>query len=358
MTAPMIPEELRNWLAQSADGIDLGTVAATEILPRLAAADLPRIGVAPELGGAGGSAAEVVQTVISLARESLAAAFMFWGHRCYAEFLVQSENTGLRERQLPDILAGRIAGASALSNAMKFLSGLEPLQIQAREEGDTLVIDGKMPWVTNLRKDGFHVAAAADRIAGGPAMIVALSHDDPGLQRSEDLSLLGMRSSDTAAVALTDVHISRDRIIAENAPEWLPRLRPLFVGMQCGMAIGLAERALDEAATSGSAGRGILAGDIALLREDMANVQKELSEGLVSDRFVAAPARLFELRIRLSEIVASATGLELQAGGGRCYLSGPGRDFARRWREAAFIPLVTPNVVQLRTALESTPRAA
>ncbi len=39
------------------------------------------------------------------------------------------------------------------------------------------------------------------------------------------------------------------------------------------------------------------------------------------------------------------------ASGGRAYLSGPGRDFARRWREAAFIPVITPSIVQLKTAL-------
>ena len=79
--------------------------------------------------------------------------------------------------------------------------------------------------------------------------------------------------------------------------------------------------------------------------------QARLVAGLRSREFEADAPSLFELRIRLAEITAEAVSLELQASGGKAYLAGPGRDFARRWREAAFIPLITPSLVQLRTAL-------
>jgi heme oxygenase len=49
--------------------------------------------------------------------------------------------------------------------------------------------------------------------------------------------------------------------------------------------------------------------------------------------------------------VVEAVGLELQASGGRAYLTGPGEGFAHRWREAAFIPVITPSLVQLHAAL-------
>ncbi|WP_323010212.1 acyl-CoA dehydrogenase family protein [Paracoccus sp. (in: a-proteobacteria)] len=354
-----LPAELGRWLADQAEGIDLGTVPAAEILPRLASAGLTRIGIDERLGGAGGEVLDAVQAVAAVARESLAAAFVLWGHRCYVEFLVNTDNAALRDRQLPEILDGRVAGASGLSNVMKYIAGLEPLQIAARKDGDALVLDGKLPWVTNLRRDGFHVAAAADRAEGGPALIVALSHDDPGLVRSDDLALMGMRSSDTAAVNLSGVRIPRDRILAENAQAWLPAVRPTFIALQCGMAMGLAGRSLDEAATSGgSGGRSVLAADLALLRDQLAGAAEALGAGLRDGRFASKPAPLFELRIQLAEIVASAVALELQAGGGRCYLAEPGRDFARRWREAAFVPIITPSIVQLRTALEAARKAA
>jgi len=43
--------------------------------------------------------------------------------------------------------------------------------------------------------------------------------------------------------------------------------------------------------------------------------------------------------------------LELQALGGNAYLNTSQTGFARRWREAAFIPILTPSVTQLQSAL-------
>ncbi|SCB40247.1 acyl-CoA dehydrogenase family protein [Rhizobium hainanense] len=354
----VLPRDLIDWLSFSTEAIDLGDIQAEVILPRLAEAGLPRIGVPEHLGGSGGDAVDAVRAVAAVAQESLAVAFMLWGHRCFVEFLLQSANAPLRDRLLPDLLAGRVAGASALSNAMKFLAGIEPLQVTARSEGEVLVTNGKLPWVTNLRPKGFHVAAAADRVEGGPALIVSLAHDDPGLTRTPDLALMGMRSSDTAAVTLSGVRIPRDRIIAENAQEWLPRVRPIFIALQCGMAIGLARRSLIEASTCGGPGRDILASSLEETDQRLRALDVQLSTGLRSGAFVATPIPLFELRIELAEIVAEAVALELQSAGGRCYLREPGREFARRWREAAFIPLITPSLVQLRTVVAGAKKAA
>ncbi|WP_142781699.1 acyl-CoA dehydrogenase family protein [Agrobacterium sp. T29] len=354
----VLPQDLTEWLSASADGIDFGEISAEVILPRLARAGLPGIGVPEKIGGSGGDIVRSVHAVAAVAEQSLAAAFMLWGHRCFIEFLLKSANASLRKKLLPDLLAGRVAGASALSNVMKFLAGLEPLQVTARSEGGDLTIDGKLPWVTNLRQKGFNVAAAADRTEGGPALIVSLAHDDEGLTRTRDLELMGMRSSDTAAVTLSGVRIPRERIIAENAQEWLPGVRPAFIGLQCGMAIGLARRSLTEAITFGGAGRDILSPSLAETDVRLREIEAQLFAGLRSDAFVTRPVPLFELRIELAEVVADAVALELQAAGGRCYLQEPGRAFARRWRESAFIPLITPSLVQLRTVLASAKKAA
>lgn len=347
-----LPADFAGWLAGAAEDIDLGRAPCDTLLPRMAAAGLTSAGVTE------GTVIDGIRAISDVAEESLAAAFMLWGHRCYIEFLRHSPNAALRDRLLPDLLAGRVAGASGLSNAMKFLAGLEPLQITAREEGEALILDGRLHWVTNLRAAGFHVAAAADRAEGGPAMIVSLAHDDAGLVRSPDLDLMAMRSSDTAAVEIRGVRVPKDRIIAPNAAEWLPKVRPCFVGLQCGMSLGLARRSLAEAAAQAGAGRGVLAEPLADLRSDLDRAEARLFAGVEGGEFIANAPALFELRIELARIVNEAVGLELQAAGGRAYLAEPGRAFARRWREAAFIPVITPSLVQLRTALKAARKAA
>ena len=90
---------------------------------------------------------------------------------------------------------------------------------------------------------------------------------------------------------------------------------------------------------------------IAALERSLIDTEATLLAGLDDGRFAAAPAALFELRIRLAGIVLEAAQLELQAGGGRAYHRDQPLGFARRWREAAFIPIVTPSLSQLRGEL-------
>jgi alkylation response protein AidB-like acyl-CoA dehydrogenase len=346
-----------SWLAANACALDIGEEDAGAVLPRLADAGVTAAGVPFHHGGVGGDIVDGIAAVSAVAEESLAAAFVLWGHRTYIEYLLQSPNGALGERLLQDLLSGRVAGATGLSNAMKFLAGLEPLQIVAREDAGALSLTGKMPWVTNLRPQGFHVAAAVDH-ENGQAFVASIAYDDAGLARSADLSLFGMQSSNTAAVVLADVKIGADRILHADARTWLPRIRPAFLGLQCGMSIGLARRSLKEAARSAGAGRGVLAEPLSDIVSRLAIAESRLFAGVRSREFEADAAPLFELRIALAEIAAEAVSLELHASGGKAYLREPGREVARRWREVAFIPLITPSLVQLKTALQQSRKSA
>jgi alkylation response protein AidB-like acyl-CoA dehydrogenase len=334
-----------------AHGLCAGTADNAALLPRLAQAGAFRVGVPTELGGTGGDETDAVAEIARVSERSMTAGFVFWGHRTFIEYLLQTPNLPLRDRLLPDMLAGRVAGATGLSNAMKFLSGLEELQVVARRESDGFRLDGKLPWVTNLRPAGFHVAAAVAHADGPGAFVAVLAHDAAGMTRTSDLDLMAMRGSDTAAIDVRAVRIDAGAILHPHAARWLPQVRPAFLGLQCGMSIGLARRALSEAAAHGGPARHVLRDSLSALSSELAALEKKLRDGLRQDAFHAAPAALFQIRIALAEVASSAVALELQASGGRAYLSPQGDGFARRWKEAAFLPVVTPSVVQLRAAL-------
>lgn len=351
---------LEQWLRTTAESLDASAAQAAEILPALAQAGLFHTGVPQQHGGSGGDVTDAVNAIAAVSEHSLAAGFVFWGHRAYIEYLLQSPNFGLRDSRMPGLLAGSRAGATGLSNAMKFLAGIEELQIKARivEGGDALLVDGKMPWVTNLRAAGFDVAAAIDGPTGRPAFVASLSSEDEGLARSADLDLMAMRATSTAAIDVRQVRIDPSRILHSNASEWLPRVRPAFLGLQCGMSIGLARRALRETETKLEGGRSVLAADHAELASALAGQEILLRDGLKANAFLEAPARLFRIRIRLAEIATDAVQLELQASGGKAYMSRFGSAFQRRLREVAFIPIITPSLVQLKAALRSQASAS
>nr|WP_314480232.1 acyl-CoA dehydrogenase family protein [uncultured Pseudomonas sp.] len=341
----------RHWLDANAEAIDRGQCEPQRVLAHIAESQLLRVGVDPALGGSGGQITDAVEAIAAIASRSLATAFVCWGQRAFIEYLLQSPNAGLRERLLPALLTGELAGATGLSNAMKFLSGIETLQVLGRPLENGWDLEGRLHWVTNLRKSGFVVAAAIEDAAGGAPFVLAIPSDAQGLERSEDLQLMGLQSSNTAALAFHQVQLPRDWLLHENAREFLPRVRPAFLGLQCGMAIGLARRALEEVQGHLHGRASFLDEARQVLAERLENTVSELKQGLLDDRFKEQPAALFKLRITLAECAADAVQLELQASGGKAYLCEYGEGFARRWRESAFVPIVTPSLVQLRAEL-------
>ena len=351
-----LTSDLDAWLNASATRLDTTADTAAAVLSRLADAGFFRLGVPAQWSGSGGDAGDAVTAITEVSSRSLTAGFVFWGHRTFIEYLLQSPNTALRDALLPDLLAGRRGGATGLSNAMKFLSGIEELSVQAQCSGGMLQLDGYLPWVSNLPAAGFHVAAAVKGADGVTVFIAALASDDPGLERSSDLDLMALRGSNTAAVRINSVRIDEKRIIHHNAAEWLPKVRPVFLTMQCALSVGLARRSLIEASARIRNDHGILGDPVAKLTAELAVTEIALHEGLAGARFVEQPASLFRLRIRLAEIVAQAVQLELLASGGQAYLSQPGEGFQRRLRESAFIPVVTPSLVQLKRALQAQQR--
>ncbi|WP_454873776.1 acyl-CoA dehydrogenase family protein [Paraburkholderia xenovorans] len=350
-TAP----ELATWLDANAEAIDTAQDLAREILPRLGRADLFRIGVPAHEGGLDGTAVDAIEAIAGVAAHSLTAAFVFWGQRTFIEYLLQSPNEALRARWLPALLRGELAGATGLSNAMKYLSNIEPLQMNATPRlidgaGAGWTLNGKLPWITNLRREGFLAAAAFDHSDGAPPSIFAIPHDAAGVVRSDDLDLIALRSSNTAALTVERTALDASWQITADAPAFLARVRPAFLGFQCGLSIGLARRALAAIDESSAPARAAVADEVAPLAHELDALTKRLFDGVQHGTFVSAPAALFEVRIGLAAAVDRAVRLEVVTAGGRGYLREQGGT-ARRTREAAFVPIVTPSIVQLKNQL-------
>lgn len=345
---------LHDWLAQHAESLDQTESLNDEVMPALAAHGYFRAGVPLALGGEPGAHNDVRDAILGIAevaRYSVTAAFVYWGQRSFIEYLLQSPNTALRDRLLPELLDGSLAGATGLSNAMKFLSGMEPLSVQGTANGDGWILNGKLAWITNLRPQRFVAAAAVAPADGSTPLVAMFASDDAGVQRSDNLPLIALRGSHTAAIQLENVAAPADYIIATQAPEWLARVRPAFLGMQCGMSLGLATAALDKAAAVAAKGREQLSDSIASARQALHDYTQQLLDGVADGRFVTAAPQIFKLRIAIAELVQQALTLELQAKGGHAYLVQEEDGFARRWRESAFIPVITPSITQLQAAL-------
>ena len=168
-TTPFSRDDALAWVSAHAASLNDSAADADAVIPQLGAAGFFRVGVPAAQGGSGGTTADAIEAIAAVAERSLIAAFVFWGQRTFIEYLLHSPNAGLRERYLPALLTGELAGATGLSNAMKFLSGIESLSISATPFGDGWRLAGNLPWVTNLRRAGFGVAAAVQPASGAAA---------------------------------------------------------------------------------------------------------------------------------------------------------------------------------------------
>lgn len=341
-------ETLLAWLDAHAEELDRNIAQANALPARLAQANLFTVAVPESDGGDGRALSAAVDVVAALAEHSLSAAFVFWAQRAFMACLLASPNRDLVQRLLPHLLRGRLAGAPGLSNAMKFLGGLDRLRIAAMPAPGGVRLNGTVAWATNLRRHGFVAAIAAGDDHGDHPAVYALAHDVQGVTREPDLDLLALRATNTAALRLHDVALDASWQIHPQARIFLPNIRPTFVGLQCGLGLGLA-RAASQAARAALDGRpSVLSGEIDALETDVAAYRQTLGAALDDGSLRERPRDLLALRLRMVALASDAVALELQALGGRALLRGQDGGYARRAREAAFLAVLTPTVAQLK----------
>jgi alkylation response protein AidB-like acyl-CoA dehydrogenase len=341
-------EALLAWLDAHAEELDTDMVQADMLPARLAQAGLFTVAVPESEGGDGRALSAAVDIVAGLAEHSLSAAFVYWAQRAVIGCLLASPNRDLVRRLVPDLLHGRLAGAPGLSNAMKFLGGLDRLRITATAAPDGMRLDGTVAWATNLHRHGFVAAIAVGDELGDNPSVFALPHDARGVAREPDLDLLALHGTNTAALRLHDVALDASWQIHPQARVFLPGIRPVFVGLQCGLGLGLARASLHAARAALDGRPSVLAGDIDTLDADVAASRQALCAGLDDGSLRERPRDLLTLRLRMVDVAAAAVALELQALGGRALLRAHNGGHARRAREAAFLAVVTPTVAQLK----------
>lgn len=341
---PVLSRGLAQWLEEHALSLDSDASQAQALLPRLAQDGLLGLGLKADFSDFG----DAVQSIVEVAEHSLTAGFVLWSQRTFIEYLRDVQDPAMRERYLPGLLDGSIAGATGLSNAIKFLGGIEELQVRAQPEQGQWQFEGRLPWITNLRPDHCLVAIVA-AMPEDQAGIWVAELGDPGLERSADLDLVGLRGSNTAALTFNTVRLGQERLLHPDASHFVRSVRPRFMALQCGMAMGLARRSLKQV---------LAAPRCQWVQEQPArrllDRVQELSDVLVDavrKPGSATPPDLFNVRIELSSLASQAVALESSAIGGATYMQGKHPQLLRRYREAMLVPLISPTVAQLKAEL-------
>ncbi len=91
-----------------------------------------------------------IRTLAAVGAECGSTAFLGWCQSACGWYLRQTPNAAARERYLSHVLRAQALAGTGMSNTVKHLSGIEKHLLQAVPGGDGFVINGSLPWVSNL----------------------------------------------------------------------------------------------------------------------------------------------------------------------------------------------------------------
>ncbi|MEO7008286.1 MAG: acyl-CoA dehydrogenase family protein, partial [Caldimonas sp.] len=154
----------------------------------------------------------------------------------------------LKQRVIPDVLAGRRIAALAITEPGGG-SDVARLACRARRDGAYWVIDGEKTFITSgMRADWITLAVRTGGNGAAGISLVAVPGDAPGLERSE-LAKMGWWCSDTAQLRFAGCRIPADHLIGEENAGFRMIMQN-FNGERLLMAAGacaFAQVCLDEA---------------------------------------------------------------------------------------------------------------
>ena len=339
-------------LAELADDIDRRGIYPKGLLQRLGElgafkAHMAQGGEAPDYGSA-------IQAITEVSRVCGATGFMVWCHDVCGLYMEQSGNPALMGAALSNHVGGHSLGATGMSNPMKTFAGIETLLLKARPVAGGFIVNGALPWVSNLGPDHYFgaVAVVEDAAGAAPREVMFIVHcDAQGVELRNCPSFSAMEGTNTFAVRMTDHFVAADKLIADPARPFIGRIRAAFVLLQCGMGLGVAQGAID---SMWQVERQL--GHVNEFLEDRPDELQAELDALTERtmRLAETPyAHHKEFLIDVLDARAHASELSLRAAqsallhqGARGYLMSSA--VQRRVRESHFVAIVTPAIKHLR----------
>lgn len=352
----------------------LDQLIATQLAPQVSAIDLEgrypeaflraigQVGafagvVAPEFGGSGGGLTDTIAKMAKIGESCLSTAFMHWCQTACARYIQLSGNTAAQAEFLPQLADGRQLGGTGLSNTFKSCCEIERFLLNAERVDGGYLINGTLPWVSNLGDD--HIFVTGCPVNGdGRLVFFIVRCDQPGFRLVDAAHFTALEGTRTLACQFRNVRIDDARVLAhpEQAASYLARIQPGMILAQLGMGLGLVRDCIRLIENVGRTHEHVncfetdqadaLKADLAAAEHEVFRLAGRLDGGINA---AEQPSVLLDvLRIRLAggELVLRAANAAMLHQGARGYL----REAAaqRRLREAYFVAIVTPSLKHLR----------
>jgi alkylation response protein AidB-like acyl-CoA dehydrogenase len=288
---------------------------------------------------------DAAELLAAVAGECMSTAFSLWAQRMVTEYVRASSLPG-REALLSDLVSGRLAGSIAMATALQESAGLGTVPTVAVPDGEGgYRVSGRIAWASNIAPGTLVILPAR---VDDERVLVAVRVGADGFTTRPVEGLLALDATRSAMLLLDDVHVSADAVLATSL-QAAAEQRATHYLLQAALCLGLARRALVEAAARLDGANGVLAGFQRRLEDEYQQLSGELR--LAASAVSATdPHAVTRLRFDAARLAQASTGQEAALTGGRGYLTASATN--RRLREAAFLPVQSPSEVQLLCELE------
>lgn len=290
------------------------------------------------------------EVTATIAQFDMSQAFALWCHRMGIEYLNRAPaGSWLQTELLPELLSGERLGSTAFAaGTANYLAGT-PLPVTFRRDGDDLIANGRIVWASNLEAPFVSVTAGVNAEDANDRLVFAFTERE-GADIPPSPDLLALQATASSSAEFHDTRIPARQIVTTDFEGFVRCVLPTFLAVQSSFCWGLASRSLAEAEAGLVGQREILRPDLDALTARARAAEAELRAcARSSDRAALAAHDLLALRLEWGTLCVQAVALEAKTAGGRGYMRDS--DTARRFREAAFLPVQAPTEVQLRWLL-------
>lgn len=292
-----------------------------------------------------------IDAMAVVGEECLATAFCTWCQDALGWYVENTENAELRRRLQQPTALGSLLGGTGLSNPMKALSGIEKLRLRGRRTEAGWVVNGTLPWVSNLG-DGhpFGICFAAEEDQGHLVAAIAQC-GGVGVTARQTVRFIALEGTATMSVTFRNAFIPDAMVLADPAQPWIRRIRAGFILLQTGMALGLVRGCLAQMNETGLAPDAINAylpsGPDALKGQErqLAETIRKLAD-TPFETDAGYLVSVLQARLRAAELALAAAQSAMLHAGARGYVRGS--PASRKLREAYFVAIVTPAMKHLR----------
>ena len=310
-----------------------------------------------EYGGAAGKVKTALQVIETVSQTCLSTGFISWCQIATAWYIQNGSSEYLKREVLPDVATGKAMAGTGLSNPMKHFAGIEKIALKATRTTGGYLINGMLPWVSNLG-ESHYLAIAAEINDSDDYMMAVVKEDFAGLTFKCNAHFIGLEGTGTYSCVFRDVFVPDEWVLAAPCEAYVNRIKPGFILTQVGMGLGLVQSCLeliersnrqlgkvncylDDCVTDLERDLNVARLEAYDLADEIVNQQAKLDKDYL--------AAVIQSRLTASELSLRASQAAMLHAGARAYLKGSSQE--RKLREAYFVAIVTPAIKQLKKML-------